>query len=643
MEICQISVAEHLPKTLVTTLKASESHIAKTSDNEAALFVTDELNENLFHSDHSLFAIAKNPKVAVTKLQEAKEPDGVPIFTIVGESRLLHSRQTAQSISLALKHQGYLSEEQEPAYRMVLQEIILNSIEHGNLDLSGVKEEQVNRESWFKTYHHILEQRLNSKRGDKCVTIQCSLEEGALVTSIEDEGYGFNFKKTLLNKEKTESKPYGKGLMLAQSLADSFGYEKEGSKCYFTFKTNFVSDLNIEGIAAISRNSARAQGRVLIVDDQASNREFAKFYLTTSGYNHIAEAADGEEALEKALTFNPDIILLDIIMPHLDGFTVCRRLKQNPKTARIPILFLSGLTDIKSRIKGYRLGAVDYVNKPIDKNELVARADIHIQNGMMLHTLNNYSQRIQQELEKAEKYQHNLLPTERELQTLSKKHALHIEHLFKACDNLAGDYWHIFPIDEDNVAMLMADFTGHGVTAALNTVYLHAISFELRKYAKNPIKFCDHLNQKLCNLLNIGNFATFAYGILNSKTGKFSYVGCGTPPIALIPENKRKAPSLLDCAGVPLGLVPSSEAKFTVRETTLEAGDHIFFYSDALCETAHGKDAKMWEENQLISVLKDCRKGKDGFTLEKLLSNFYKTAQTPLKDDLTLLTVQFKA
>jgi len=116
---------------------------------------------------------------------------------------------------------------------------------------------------------------------------------------------------------------------------------------------------------------------VLVVDDEDINRIAVGRLLRRRGFD-IVEASSGEQALRLAAENPPRLILLDIIMPKMDGFEVCRRLKQNPATAAIPVVFLTGRTDTDGIVAGFHAGGVDYVTKPFEGAELVARVETHV-------------------------------------------------------------------------------------------------------------------------------------------------------------------------------------------------------------------------------------------------------------------------
>jgi len=108
--------------------------------------------------------------------------------------------------------------------------------------------------------------------------------------------------------------------------------------------------------------------RILIVDDQLVNLKLLKIHLTSAGYQ-IEEATNGQAALSKAGEANPDLILLDIMMPGMDGFETCRRLKKNEKIRETPVIFLSAIQDSKTKVDCFKLGGVDYISKPFTPAE----------------------------------------------------------------------------------------------------------------------------------------------------------------------------------------------------------------------------------------------------------------------------------
>jgi DNA-binding response OmpR family regulator/DNA-binding CsgD family transcriptional regulator len=126
------------------------------------------------------------------------------------------------------------------------------------------------------------------------------------------------------------------------------------------------------------KNASENKINILIVDDMPRNIQAASAILIREGYR-LAYDEDGESALAHVKTMNFNLILLDIMMPGIDGYEVCRRLKADPETHHIPVIFLTGRTDTESIVKGFNLGAADYVGKPFNPHELLARVRTHLE------------------------------------------------------------------------------------------------------------------------------------------------------------------------------------------------------------------------------------------------------------------------
>ncbi len=136
---------------------------------------------------------------------------------------------------------------------------------------------------------------------------------------------------------------------------------------------------------------------ILAVDDKVANLRLIEYCLQDHDFELIT-AMNGEDGLKKASKNRPDLVLLDVMMPGIDGFETCRRLKQNPATASIPVIFLTILDNIEEKVKGFQAGGIDYIAKPVKKAELLARVATHI-NQYLSHRrleqhLHTYEQRF---------------------------------------------------------------------------------------------------------------------------------------------------------------------------------------------------------------------------------------------------------
>ena len=123
--------------------------------------------------------------------------------------------------------------------------------------------------------------------------------------------------------------------------------------------------------------NSKSSKTILIVDDTPNNLQLLFKYLKDIGYRLLV-AQNGEKAIKTALIAHPDLILLDVMMPEIDGFTTCRNLKTHPETKDTPIIFMTALAETKYKVQGFKSGAVDYITKPIEKEELLARIETHL-------------------------------------------------------------------------------------------------------------------------------------------------------------------------------------------------------------------------------------------------------------------------
>jgi signal transduction histidine kinase len=159
-------------------------------------------------------------------------------------------------------------------------------------------------------------------------------------------------------------------------------------------------------------------GSILLVDDNPTNLEVLSKSLAYEGFQ-IAVAIDGESALEQIKYHRPALILLDVMMPGIDGFETCRRLKANPETADIPVIFMTGISDTEEKVSGLSLGAVDYITKPFQHEELIARVRVHLKLQNLTGTLKSQNYQLKEEIERREATEAKLIVANRNLEALS--------------------------------------------------------------------------------------------------------------------------------------------------------------------------------------------------------------------------------
>jgi signal transduction histidine kinase len=183
-------------------------------------------------------------------------------------------------------------------------------------------------------------------------------------------------------------------------------------------------------LADMSNESTQAMGIVLIVDDNSANLGVLSDFLDEAGFE-VRVARDGESALQKVEYDPPDIILLDVMMPGIDGFETCHRLQSSPSTKDIPVIFMTALSDTVDKVKGLSLGAVDYITKPLQQEEVLARVRLHLKLRNMTKTLEAQNVQLVQEIEARAAAEGALIELTQQLEqrvnerTLELKNALH--------------------------------------------------------------------------------------------------------------------------------------------------------------------------------------------------------------------------
>lgn len=157
---------------------------------------------------------------------------------------------------------------------------------------------------------------------------------------------------------------------------------------------------------------------ILIVDDNPTNLEVLSESLIQEGFQ-VAVAIDGESALEQISYHPPELILLDVMMPGIDGFETCQRLKENPETHSIPVIFMTALSDSHNKVKGLSLGAIDYITKPFQQEEVLARVRVHLQVQTLTRTLSNQNSQLKDEIENRQQVEAQLVDANSALENLN--------------------------------------------------------------------------------------------------------------------------------------------------------------------------------------------------------------------------------
>ena len=392
-----------------------------------------------------------------------------------------------------------------------------------------------------------------------------------------------------------------------------------------------------------------APGTVLIVDDVAVNLKLLRAILQKAGHR-VVEAASGREALEKVREAAPDLILLDVMMPGMDGYEVCRTLKSDPATSAIPIVFVSALGEVTDRIRGLEIGAEDYLSKPFDNGEVVARVKTQLRLRQLTRTLEGLNRELQgkqrlieEDLRAAAEIQRALLP-----RPDARVAGLRSAWRFAPCATIGGDIFNVIALDDDHVAAYVIDVSGHGVPPALLTV---SVSQALAPGSGATLRLLPDGSRTVAGPAEVlrlldaeypierfGMFFTIAYLVLRLSDGTLRYSTGGHPPPLLLKPDGEVRP--LEEGGPIIGIGVGLD--YEEGAVALAPGDRILLYTDGVVEHMD-PSRELFGDDRLRELLRD-RRGEPLETFCEAIQSAlaaHGRGEPPL-DDVSLLVLEYE-
>jgi serine phosphatase RsbU (regulator of sigma subunit) len=373
---------------------------------------------------------------------------------------------------------------------------------------------------------------------------------------------------------------------------------------------------------------------VLLVDDEPANLQIVNSILKDTYKTRIA--TNGAKALELANQDPaPDLILLDVMMPEMDGYEVCSRLKSDDRTRDIPVIFLTGQTEIDDETRGFEVGAVDYIHKPFSPAVVQARVRTHLVLRGIRNQLESQLQTIQSEMATARQIQLSILP--REIPAIK---GLEIAARYIPMTAVAGDFYDFIQIDEKRIGILVADVSGHGMPAALISSMLKIALDGQTECASDPARVLAGLNKALCGKFQ-GHFVTAVYVVVDVEKQSIFYAGAGHPPLIFMDHSAGKARDFVE-NGLFLGFFP--EATYSAVEIPFTAGDWGVLYTDGIPEMTDPSDEQFG-----LDRFKQCLQDHHDLTaaqfIDALLAELSQWSDVASgrepEDDITLLAIRF--
>jgi phosphoserine phosphatase RsbU/P len=382
----------------------------------------------------------------------------------------------------------------------------------------------------------------------------------------------------------------------------------------------------------MSEQSGPHAETVLIVDDLPANLRLLSQMLAGRGYR-VRAATSGARALESVRLDPPNLILLDIRMPEMNGFDVCHQLKADPRTRDIPIIFISALTEVEDKVSAFRSGGVDYVTKPFQIEEVLARIENHLALRRLQSALQQANARFAHELALAATVQASFLPVQ-----LPQPAGWQVSAHLQPARETSGDFYDLFDLPRGRLALVMADVVEKGAAAAL---YM-ALSWSLlRTYAAatpdRPEEVFRAVNARLLRDAHAVQFVTVFYGVLDPAEGTLIYSNAGQNPPLLVTGDSQSVAQRLATTGPPLGVL--EEGCWETGTVALPPGSALVLYTDGITEAQNA--AGDFYDMARLSASAQAQAGRPALVVQRAiladLAHFAAGALQP--DDIALMVV----
>ncbi|NIM95379.1 MAG: SpoIIE family protein phosphatase [Anaerolineales bacterium] len=383
--------------------------------------------------------------------------------------------------------------------------------------------------------------------------------------------------------------------------------------------------------------------KILVVDDEPFNIDYLEQELEDLGYSTL-NASNGKEALDVIEAESPDMILLDIMMPVMDGFEVLKRLKAEPSWRDIPVVVISAMDDMDSIAKGIELGAEDYLPKPFEPILLHARLKAGLEKKRLRDLEQHYLQALERELEIGREIQRDFLPAE-----IIQPEGWEIAAAFQAAREVAGDFYDVFQLPGGRIGLILGDVCDKGVGSAL---YM-ALFRSLLRAASDPPSSTEYesdrtsddyaillndavqlVNDYICNVHASANYCTLFFGALDPASGDLSYIVAGHElPIVLRSSGEMM---ILNRTGPVVGLI--EDAEFDVEEIQMETDDLLIVYSDGFPDLTN-LEGEVFGKERFLNLIKLPSTSADSIVGEILKETSSFSTGTSQFDDMTMLAV----
>ena len=371
--------------------------------------------------------------------------------------------------------------------------------------------------------------------------------------------------------------------------------------------------------------------RILIVDDVPANVDVLVQALR--GDYQLSVAIDGTTGLSTAEKLLPDLVLLDIVMPGINGYEVCRRLRASPRTREIPVMFISSLEDVRDKAQGFEAGGNDYLVKPFEILEVKARVKSLLRAKAYADAV---KEKIAYELQIAREIQMGILP--QAIPEVVGGTGLEAHAILHPAQEVGGDLYEALRLPDGNLVAIMGDVSGKGIPAALFMAVTTTLLRAMAPDSPRPEDLLRRVSDALALHNPHGMFVTILCALYDVRTGRLDYASAGHPPAVLVRDGI--ADYLPLKPGIVAGIMPGLSAPG--HSVQLQSGDLVVFYTDGVTE-AFDMAGNLYGESKLLAELA----GQPGLTAAAATDAVLRSVRThagdcPQSDDITVLALRKK-
>lgn len=372
--------------------------------------------------------------------------------------------------------------------------------------------------------------------------------------------------------------------------------------------------------------------RILVVDDDTLNRFLLVHMLEQQGYMDTFEAENGVEAIELVERLQPDLILLDVVMPEMDGYEVATQLKKMAGDIYLPIIFITALEDEDSLARCLEVGGDDFVAKPFDKVILAAKIRAHARTRLLSkkafeqnELLSFYRNDVEREHKIVEHIFSNALSMN---PSLSK----YIDYCLNPATDFNGDLVLTSESPTGGMYFLIGDFTGHGLAAAIGALPVSQAFQAMSRKGLSLIEMAGTINDTLLTLLPDDMF--FAAAIVEvNHTGKQISVWNGGLPTLILQDSTGQIIKRFESRHMSLGILEPHEFESEVERYEMSFGDRLIGFSDGIVELENQNEEMLGDEG-----IEDWLTSKPNITVEELVEKADEyLGGSERKDDITIV------